>query len=116
MKFSEIANRLTGISSPSAFPGSRPSWKSRRRAASSRSSKIAACCTLLERAGVDGDERTVLYANHRGHRASWTFCSALGEMRGAFGVHLARFATQFKLDIEDKLAAILPEADRDERD
>jgi len=38
--------------------------------------------------------------------ASWTFYSALGEMRGTFGVHLARVATQFKLDVEDKLASI----------
>jgi hypothetical protein len=75
----------------------------------------AACRKFLERVGVDGRE-TVLYANHHGHWASWTFYSALGEMRGTFGVHLARIAAQFKLDVEDKLATILPEADRDERD
>ena len=55
----------------------------------------------------DGRE-VILYANHHGHWASWTFYSALGEMRGTFGVHLAMIAAEFKLDIEDRLAAILP--------
>jgi len=71
----------------------------------------AACRKFLERVGVDGDDRAVLYANRPGHWASWTFYGALGEMRGTFGVHLARIAAEFKLDIEDSLAAILPEAD-----
>jgi len=70
----------------------------------------AACRKFLDRVGVDGREVT-LYANHRGHWASWTFYGALGEMRGTFGVHLARIAAQFKLDIEDSLAAILPDPD-----
>jgi hypothetical protein len=57
--------------------------------------------------GIDGRE-VVLYASHHGHWASWTFYSALGEMRGTFGVHLAKIAAEFKLDIEDRLASILP--------
>lgn len=61
----------------------------------------------MERVGTDGRE-VILYANHQGHWASWTFYSALGEMRGAFGVHLAKVAAEFKLDIEDRLAEILP--------
>lgn len=60
-----------------------------------------------------------LYANHHGHWASWTFYSALGEMRGTFGVHLTKIAAEFKLDIEDRLAEILPapatESDDDDR-
>jgi hypothetical protein len=67
----------------------------------------AACRKFLEKVGVDGHEAT-LYANERGHWASWTFYSALGEMRGTFGVHLAQIAAHFKLDIEDGLASILP--------
>ena len=66
-----------------------------------------ACRKFLDRVGIDGRE-VVLYANHRGHWASWTFYSALGEMRGTFGVHLAKIAAEFKLDIEDRLASILP--------
>jgi hypothetical protein len=72
----------------------------------------AACRKFLERVGVDGREVT-LYANHHGHWASWTFYSALGELRGTFGVHLARIAAQFHLDIEDNLASILPAKDED---
>jgi len=67
----------------------------------------AACHNFLERVGEDGEE-VALYANHHGHWASWTFYSALGQMRGVFGVHLARIAAQFELDIEDSLATILP--------
>lgn len=165
MKFSEIANRLTGISTPLGGMSWQPtelevsaarrvvSFLEDRRvlyapdelevpshcvhsvleirrfltaeigrldsgsefAASLRAMRIA-CRQFLERVGVDGDERTVLYANHHGRWASWTFYSALGEMRGTSGVHLARIATQFKLDIEDKLAAILPEKDEEDSD
>lgn len=47
------------------------------------------------------------------------FYSALGEMRGTFGVHLTKIAAEFKLDIEDRLAAILPapatDSDDDDR-
>ena len=48
------------------------------------------------------------HVTHNGHYASWAFYSALGEMRGTFGVHLARIATQFRLDVEDELATIIP--------
>jgi hypothetical protein len=70
----------------------------------------AACRKFLERVGKDGNEVT-LYANRQGHWASWTFIGALGEMRGTFGVHLARIAAQFTIDIEDDLASIIPGAD-----
>lgn len=42
--------------------------------------------------------------------------SALGEMRGTFGVHLARIAAAFKLDVEDRLAQIIPTKATDEED
>ena len=72
----------------------------------------AACRKFLDRVGVDGHTGT-LYARHRGHWADWTFYSALGELRGTFGVHLASVAAQFKLDVEDKLASILPASDEE---
>lgn len=156
MKFSEIASRLTGISTPLgglsweaseltssaarrviAFLEDRrvlyvpdqlevPSHCVRsvldiRRFLSSELEKLdagsefaaslramrAACRKFLERVGVGGRDAT-LYANERGHWASWTFYSALGEMRGTFGIHLAQIAAHFKLDVEDGLASILP--------
>ncbi len=140
MKFSEIANRLTGISTPLGGV----SWQASELEASAAHriiafledhrvlytpdelevpehcvhsvmdirrfltvelGKLDSCSELgaslramraaghkfLDRVGVNGREAT-LYANHRGHWASWTFYSALGEMRGTFGVHLARIA------------------------
>jgi hypothetical protein len=75
--------------------------------AASLSAMRAACRKFLERVGTDGEE-TLVYANHFGHCASWDFYSALGEMRGTFGVHLAKVAAEFRLDVEDRLAAILP--------
>lgn len=39
--------------------------------------------------------------------------TALGELRGFFGVHVARLAVQHGLDVEDDLAAILPAADEE---
>jgi hypothetical protein len=75
----------------------------------------AACRKFLDRVGSrDGRGDVVRCADHHGHWASWTFYSALGEMRGTFGVHLARIAAQFHLDIEDQLASILPAKDEDD--
>lgn len=43
---------------------------------------------------------------------NWVFNSAIGELRGVFGIHVAQLAAQFGLDVEDQLASILPaEAD-----
>ncbi len=41
----------------------------------------------------------------------WASNQSLGELRGAFGVHIAILSAKFGIDIEDDLAAILPEAD-----
>jgi hypothetical protein len=155
MKFSEIANRLTGISTP--FGGA--SWQpaemeiaAARRviafledrrvlyepsemevpshcvhsvieirhhlsdelgkldggselAASLRAMR-AACRKFLERVGTDGREG-IHHANGWGFH-SWTFGSALGELRGTFGIHVAKIAATFKLDVEDRLASIVP--------
>lgn len=39
---------------------------------------------------------------------SWVFLSALGELRGVFGIHVAQIAAKFGLNVEDQLARILP--------
>ena len=64
----------------------------------------AACRKFLDRVGPDGS---------RVPRGIMGVCEALGELRGVIGVHLARVAAQFKLDIEDDLALILPARDQD---
>lgn len=45
-------------------------------------------------------------------RHDWIFISALGELRGVVGVHLARIAAAYGLDLERELAAILPAPER----
>jgi len=74
--------------------------------ASSIRAMRGACRKFLD--NVQADDRIVRYGAHMGHFASWEFNSALGELRGVFGVHLAQIAAQHGLDIEDELATILP--------
>ena len=78
--------------------------------------------------GECGDSGT---AEVRFWPSEWGYCAvsgesqkraaygALGEMRGTFGVHLTKIAAEFKLDIEDRLAEILPapatDSDDDDR-
>jgi len=45
---------------------------------------------------------------------SWIFNSALGELRGIIGIHVAALAAQHGLDVEGDLATILPAADESE--
>jgi hypothetical protein len=162
MKFTEIANRLTGISTPLggvswqaselevsaarraiAFLEDRrvlyspDSWEvpshcvnsvmeirhfltaelgkldGKSELAASLRAMRASCRKFLDRVGSKNDRDVLRHANHHDSWASYTFYSALGEMRGNFGVHLARIAGQFRLDIEDQLAAILPAKDDD---
>jgi len=42
---------------------------------------------------------------------SWIFNSALGELRGIIGIHVAALATMHGLDVEGDLASILPAED-----
>ena len=46
------------------------------------------------------------------HWASWTFASALGEMRGTFGNMIVQIASAYGLDVEDDLASILPDSEQ----
>ncbi len=66
----------------------------------------AACRKFLERVGTDRREGNH-HANGWGFH-SWIFGSALGELQGTFGIHVAKIAAAFKLDVEDRLASILP--------
>ena len=70
----------------------------------------AACRKFLDT--VQGDEgRIIRFGAQSGHHANWTFNSALGEMRGVFGIHIAKLATAYGVDVEDDLAAVIPGED-----
>ena len=73
-----------------------------------------ACRKFLDTVGERKDD-IITHGFSPGHFASWVFLGALGELRGVFGVQLAKIAAQHKLDIEDELAVILPAADEDSR-
>jgi hypothetical protein len=75
----------------------------------------AACRKFLDTVEQD-DRRIITFGAHRGHYARWIFMSALGEMRGVFGIQIAKLAAQHGLDIEDELARTLPISDGGERD
>lgn len=70
----------------------------------------AACRKFLDGVGANED-RIIRFADQRGHYASWQFMAALGELRGVFGLHLAKIGAAYGLDIEDDLASILPAAE-----
>ena len=56
-------------------------------------------------------ERTILGS------AGWRFNQALGEMRGVFGIHVARLAVAYGLDVDEPLASVLPlDPDADDDD
>lgn len=40
--------------------------------------------------------------------SNMVFFSAVGELRGVFGIHIARICVQYGIDVESDLAAILP--------
>jgi hypothetical protein len=78
--------------------------------ASSLRAMRAACRKFLE--AVDDHEGIVVrFGHHHGHWASWRFGGALGELRGVFGIQVAKLAAQHGLDVEDGLARILPGRD-----
>lgn len=45
--------------------------------------------------------------------SSWIFMSGLGELRGVFGIHVAKIAVSYGIDLEDDLATIVPVADNE---
>ena len=57
---------------------------------------------------VQGGDRDILGGAGRYAWQSWIFFAALGELRGVFGLHIAKIAAQYGLDIEEDLASILP--------
>jgi hypothetical protein len=71
----------------------------------------AACRKFLDT--VQGGRRIIPDRGwHPNHHYNWVFHGALGELRGVFGVQVAKIAAQHGLDVEDDLASILPAEDQ----
>lgn len=70
----------------------------------------AACRKFLDKTdGRNGD--IIRFGAHSGHWASWEFNGAIGELRGVFGIYLAKISVAYGINIEKDLATILPEED-----
>lgn len=66
----------------------------------------AACRKFLDEMGPRESRRQTFYP-----RREATMWWALGELRGVFGVHLARLCAAYGVDVEPELASIFPAAD-----
>lgn len=72
----------------------------------------AACRKFMDTVGRD--DAIVRHGADIGHYASWEFNGAVGELRGVFGVHIAKIAASYGLNIEDDLAKIIPSKPTDD--
>ena len=75
--------------------------------AQSLSAMRAACRKFMDTVQSDNGN-IVRYGSSPGHYASWMFISALGELRGVFGIHVAALAGGYGLDVEHDLSTIIP--------
>ncbi|MBI5572063.1 MAG: hypothetical protein HY914_19120 [Desulfomonile tiedjei] len=67
----------------------------------------AACRKFLNTAG-DGPGRVIIDTSFDRGPSSWTFFTALGELRSAIGVSLSLLLAAYDLTVEPELARILP--------
>ena len=72
----------------------------------------AACRKFLNQTN-DPNGDIIRFGSHEGHFASWEFNGAIGELRGVFGIHVAKIAVAYGIDIEEDLASIIPGEDKD---
>lgn len=66
-----------------------------------------ACNKFLTKCPDEKDFRC--YACRPDNIHNWIFISAIGELRGVFGVMVGQMAKAYGLDVEDELAQIIPE-------
>lgn len=72
----------------------------------------AACRKFLDKTQKNGNK--LRYPMHRlDNVTAWTFISGLGELRGVFGIHIAKIAVSYGVDVEEELASIIPEGDKE---
>ncbi len=71
-----------------------------------------ACHKFLATVQADRGKK-VEYPVLPGNYGNWIFDTALGELRGVMGVHVAHLAARYSIDVPDALAGILPGRDTD---
>lgn len=72
----------------------------------------AACRKFLTQSGPPGISTRALaseVAQFSDPIVRWNLAADLGELRGVFGIHIARISAAYGIDVEEDLAAILPE-------
>ena len=72
----------------------------------------AACRKFLDKTQGNKHEMKYLRPPYD-NISSWVFISGLGELRGVFGIHIAKIAVSYGLDIEKELASIIPIVDEE---
>lgn len=66
-----------------------------------------ACNKFLSKCPDNNEFRC--YACQNGNINNWIFTSAIGELRGVFGVMIGQIVKAYGINIEDELAQIIPE-------
>jgi hypothetical protein len=66
----------------------------------------AACRNFLDAVGVKDAPRGTFGIHGLSH--DWQFMSAIGELRGVIGLHIAAIAAKHGLDVDGELESILP--------
>jgi len=69
----------------------------------------AACRKYLD--ATDPHARRI----HHPYGGDFLYASALGELRGVFGLHLARVCVAYGIDVEEELASMFPVVDSEQR-
>lgn len=67
-----------------------------------------ACNKFLSACRDDDDNNFRYYALRPNNIYNWIFISAIGELRGVFGIMVGQIAKTYGLDVEDDLASIIP--------
>ncbi len=67
----------------------------------------SACNKFLSRCKDDDDFRA--HASIQGNICNWIFLSAIGELRGVFGIMIGQIVKAYGVEIEEQLAEIIPE-------
>ena len=55
--------------------------------------------------------QTAIHHGRRHFGGDADFCTALGELRAIFGIHIVQISVEYGIDVEDEIASIMPSYD-----